>query len=299
MFMISYQELVKAGVHYGHLAKYWCPKMAPYIWGYKNNIHLIDVSKTAAQIQKAAKFLEEVAAQNQVVMWVGTKKVAQDAVRASAEQFSHPFVTHRWIGGTLTNFPQVKKSVTKLLHLEDVLVKSDRGHYTKKELNTFQKNVDKLKKNVGGIIKFAWPVNALVVVDVRKERAAIREAARMGVPVIALVDTNSDPSFIDYVIPANDDSVSSIKVILNELSEAVARGAAKAREAEKQKQEVAAAQRAEKKAKSAAVATEKEAAQEAAAPAEGGEAKAEKKSAPRKPAPKAARPVKAETSDKK
>lgn len=296
MFMISYQELVKAGVHYGHLAKYWCPKMAPYIWGYKNNIHLIDVSKTAAQIQKAAKFLEDVAAQNQVVMWVGTKKVAQDAVRAAAEPFGHPFVTHRWIGGTLTNFPQVKKSVTKLLHLEDVLLKSDRGHYTKKELNTFQKSVDKLKKNVGGIIKFAWPVSALVIVDVRKERAVIREAARMGVPVIALVDTNSDPSFIDYVIPANDDSVSSIKIILQELSEAVARGAAKARDAEKQKQEIAAAQRAEKKAKS--VATEKEAVQ--AAPAQGETSSdSEKKSAPRKPAAKAPRSAKPETSDKK
>jgi small subunit ribosomal protein S2 len=289
--MISYQELVKAGVHYGHLAKYWCPKMEPFIWGFKNDIHLIDVSKTAAQIEKAARFLEQAASEGTSIMWVGTKKVAQDTMRSTAESFEHPYVTHRWIGGTLTNFPQVKKSVTKLLHLEDVLAKSDRTHYTKKELNTFQKTVDKLKKNVGGIIKFAWPVSALVVVDVRKEAAAIREAARMGIPVVALVDTNSDPSYVDYIIPANDDSVRSVQVVIKYLEDAVARGVAKAKEAEKEKKAAAEAQRAEKKAaKNAQVkekpAEEKAESKKAAAPA--------KKAPVKKVAPKATKEAPAE-----
>lgn len=223
-FMIDFRELVKAGVHFGHQSSRWCPRMAPYIWGKKNGVHLIDVSKTANQLEKAAKFLGEVAGQGKTVLWIGTKKPAQGAIKEAAAIAQMPSVTHRWIGGTLTNRLEVKKSITKYLHLEDVLKKAEDTHYTKKELNSYKKRVDRLGKNIGGIIKMKWPVGALVVVDVRKEQSAVKEAAVMGIPVIALVDTNSDPSLVSYVIPANDDAPKSIKIITEYLAEAAKKG---------------------------------------------------------------------------
>lgn len=224
--MIDFRLLVKAGVHFGHQSSRWCPRMAPYIWGKKNGVHLIDVSKTAHQLEKAAKFLEELAADGKTVLWVGTKKPAQAGIKQAAGVCGMPSVTHRWIGGTLTNNGQVKKSITKYLHLGDVLKKSDTVHYTKKELNSYKKRHDRLGKNVGGIVKMKWPIAALVVVDVKKEQSVIREASAMGIPVIALVDTNSNPSFVSYVIPGNDDAPRSINVIVEYLAEAVQRGKA-------------------------------------------------------------------------
>lgn len=222
--MFDLKKLIEAGVHFGHQTWRWCPKMKPYIWGSKNSVHLIDVSKTAIQMEKASKFLEKIASEGKTILWVGTKKSAQHAIQDIAIKLTAPFVTHRWIGGTLTNFPQVKKSVTKLLHYEDVLSKADQHLYTKKELGLFQKMVERNQKNVGGIRKLSWPIGAVVIVDVKKEHTAVREAASAGVPIVALVDTNSDPSLVDYVIPANDDIPRSVSVILGYLSEAVARG---------------------------------------------------------------------------
>lgn len=223
--MIDFRTLVKAGVHFGHQKTRWCPKMAPYIWGYKNNIHLIDVSKTAAQLEKAAQFLQSVAAEGKQILWVGTKKAAQDSVFATATGLQQPYVNHRWIGGTLSNNSQVRKSVTRLLHHEDIIAKAEKfPHYTKKEFAIFQKMVDRLQKNVGGIRHLAWPVGAIVLVDVIKEQSALKEAVRMGVPVVALVDTNGDPSFVNYVIPANDDAPRSIKIIIDYLGQAVRKG---------------------------------------------------------------------------
>ncbi len=219
------RKLVEAGVHFGHLMSRWCPKMAPYIWGHRNKVHLIDVSKTAHQIEKAASFLESVAAEGKQILWVGTKKAAQEAISNAAAACHMPSVNHRWIGGTLSNYTQVKKSVTKLAHHEDVIVKAaNMPHYTKKELNVFQKLVERLDKNVGGIRQLKWPIGAVVIVDVRKEAAALREAVAMGVPVVALVDTNNDPSLVNYVIPGNDDVPLAIEVVLQPLSEAAARG---------------------------------------------------------------------------
>jgi small subunit ribosomal protein S2 len=222
--MIDLKSLIKAGVPFGHQTWRWCPKMEPYIWGQKNSIHLIDVSATARQLEKATKFLEEVASQGKPILLVGTKKAAQNAIDAAAQKLQISAVTNRWIGGTLTNFPQVKKAVTKLLHYEDILAKSDAYSYTKKERAGFQKLIDRLVKNVGGIRKLTWPVGALVVIDVRKEHVAVKEAYAAGIPVVALVDTNCDPSFVDYVIPGNDDLPRSIEVILNYLAEGIARG---------------------------------------------------------------------------
>jgi len=223
--MIDFRSLIKAGVHFGHQKTRWCPKMEPYIWGFKNNVHLIDVSKTAIQLDRAAKFLQELAEQGKPILWVGTKKAAQDIIYQTATGLNLPYVNHRWIGGTLSNNSQVKKSVTKLLHFEDIVAKADKfPHYTKKEFSIFQKNADRLNKNVGGIRALTWPVGAVVIVDVLKEQSALKEAARMGIPVVALVDTNADPSMIDYVIPANDDAPRSIKILIDYLGQAVRKG---------------------------------------------------------------------------
>ncbi len=224
-FKELFGELVKAGVHFGHQKSRWCPKMEPYIWGYKNKVHLIDVSQTAAHLDKAEKFLESVAAQGKTILWVGTKKAASTPIKDMALKLNMPYVNHRWLGGTLLNFSQVKKSLTRLLHYEDILAKSESNpFYTKKELNLFKKTVDKLEKTVGGIRKLTLPIGAIVIVDVNKEQSAVKEAASMGVPIIGLVDTNSDPSLVDYVIPANDDSPQSINLIINYLGDAVLRG---------------------------------------------------------------------------
>lgn len=234
------RQLVKAGVHFGHQTSRWCPKMAPYIWGFKNKVHLIDVSKTAFQLEKAAQFLELIAAEGRPILWIGTKKAAQRVIKDQATTLKMPYVNHRWIGGTLSNHAQVKKSLTRLLHYEDILVKSKEvSYYTKKELNTFQKIVNRLDRSVGGIRNLTWPMGAVVVVDVTKEQSAVREAVSVGIPIVAIVDTNADPSLIDYVIPANDDSPQSIGVIIDYLGVAVSKGkeAAKKVAAEKQKEE--------------------------------------------------------------
>ena len=219
--MVNLKSLIEAGVHFGHQTSRWCPKMAPYIWGSKNDVHLIDVSKTAYQLEKAARFLEKMVMEGKSIMWIGTKKPAQAIIKSAAQEVRSPYVVHRWIGGTLTNYSQVKKSITKLLHYEDVIAKSEQSHYTKKELLLFQKKAYRLKENVGGIKGFAWPIGALVLVDVRKEQSALKEAVSLGIPVVALVDTNSDPSMVDYVIPANDDAPKSIKVVIDYLVEVV------------------------------------------------------------------------------
>lgn len=236
--MIDFRQLVKVGIHFGHQTSRWCPKMAPYIWGFKNKVHLIDVSKTAFQLEKAAQFLEKTAAKGEQILWVGTKKAARDTIYKLATKLNMPYVNHRWIGGTLSNYSQVRKSVTKLLHYEDVVAKAEKfPHYTKKELNTFQKIINRLKKSIGGIVDLKWPIGALVVVDVEKEQSAVREAAVMGVPVVAIVDTNGDPSLVDYVIPANDDAPQAIEFIMDHLAKAVSKGEEIAREESKQRKE--------------------------------------------------------------
>jgi small subunit ribosomal protein S2 len=221
--MIDFKLLAKAGVHFGHQTSRWNPKMAPFIWGERSGVHLVDVSKTAIQLEKAAKFLESLGAEGKQILWVGTKKAAQPAV-VQAGKHGMPYIVHRWIGGTLTNNSQVRKSVTKMLHFEDILAKSEQLHYNKKELNTYSKLIDRLEKNIGGIRNLRWPVGAVVLVDVRKEQTALREANAMGIPVVALVDTNGDPSHVNYIIPGNDDSPKAIRVVVDYLMEAAQRG---------------------------------------------------------------------------
>ncbi len=234
--MIDFRELVKAGVHFGHQTSRWLPKMSPYIWGVRSNIHLIDVSKTAHQLEKSAQFLQEVAGEGKQILWVGTKRPARAIIKEIATKLDMPYVNHRWVGGTLSNFAQVKKSITRLLHYEDVLEKSEKyPHYTKKELSKVKKNVDRMQNVIGGIRKLAWPIGAIVLVDVNKEHSALQEAVNVGVPIVALVDTNADPSLVDYVIPANDDAPHSIAILLEYLQAAVEKGkqAAVAKKTEK------------------------------------------------------------------
>lgn len=237
--MIDFKLLAKVGAQYGHQTSRWSPKMAPYIWGQRNGVHLIDVSKTAQQLEKAAKFLETIASEGKQILWVGTKKSAQNAVTEIGTTMKMPYVVHRWVGGTATNNGQVRKSVTRLLHFEDVVAKSEQFPYTKKELGVFQKNIDRLEKNIGGIRTLRWPIGAIVLVDVRKEGTALKEAASMGIPVVALVDTNGDPSLVDYVIPANDDSPKVIKVILDYLAQAAQKGAEAAAQHKIKQEEIA------------------------------------------------------------
>lgn len=235
--MIDFRSLVKAGVHFGHQTARWNPKMRAYIWGHKNKVHLIDVSKTAHQLEKSAKFLEKVVSEGREILWVGTKKPAQVVIHETAIKLGMPYVTHRWIGGTLSNYSQVRKSVTKLMHYQDIITKSEKiQYYTKKEINVFQKMVGRLEKNIGGVKKLSLPLGAVVLVDVRKERSALKEALVMGIPVVALIDTNGDPTGVDYVIPTNDDAPRAIKIIVDYLAASVEKGqVAAAKKAEEDK----------------------------------------------------------------
>lgn len=221
---IDFKKLIEAGVPFGHPTSSWNPKMAPYIWGRKNKVYLVNVLETARLMEKAAAFLTSVAAENKSILWVGTKKAARTIISETAKEIGCPYVSHRWIGGSLTNYIQIRKPIVKLLHFKDILAKTDHAHYTKKELSRLQKESDRLVNNFGGLINFKWPLGAIVIVDVRKEQAALREAAALGIPVVALVDTNSDPELVHYVIPGNDDGRDSIKIIVNYLAEAVKKG---------------------------------------------------------------------------
>lgn len=221
---IDLRLLIKNGVHFGHQKSRWCPKMKPYIWGYKNDIYLIDVSKTAHQLERAAKFLETVASEGRTILLVGTKKAAYDGIMKVAKENNLPYVVHRWVGGTFSNFRQVRKAIANMLHYEDILAKSEQFHYNKKELSTLKKREGRLNNIVGGIRNLTWPVGAVVVVDVKKEHVAVKEAHAVGIPVVGIVDTNSDPDMVDYVIPANDDAPRSINVLMDYLGEAIHRG---------------------------------------------------------------------------
>ncbi|MDQ5940525.1 MAG: small subunit ribosomal protein [Candidatus Dependentiae bacterium] len=246
MSMIDLKKLVEAGVHFGHHSSKWHPKMKPYIWGTRNKVHLINVAKTAFLLDRAEKFLEAAAAEGKQILWVGTKKTAQPIIRAMAEQLGMPFVYHRWIGGTLSNFDQVRKAITRLLHLRDAATKST-GRQTKKEHSVMLKEIERLEKNIGGISSMNTLPAAIVVVDAKKERAVIREANNVGIPVVCLVDTNTDPSGVSYLIPGNDDSAKSIEVIFSQLAASAQKGKAIADAAAAEAAAKAAAERAARK----------------------------------------------------
>jgi small subunit ribosomal protein S2 len=213
--MIDLRRLIKAGIQFGHQHKWGHPKSRRFLWGQRNGIDLIDVSQTATMLETAAQFLEKSAREGKEILWCGTKKAAQKAMEP-VEKAGWPVIRHRWVGGTFTNPNEVRKAVRKLVHNKDILAKSDRSHFTKKELSVLHKVTERLSKTVGGIEALKWPVGALVVIDVRKEHVAVKEAIACGIPVIALVDTNASPDGILYPIPANDDGEESVYILVGE-----------------------------------------------------------------------------------
>lgn len=219
------EKLFEAGVQFGHRTQCWCPKMAPFIWGKKDGIHLINVALTDIQLTKAEKTLEAIAAKGLPILWVGTKKIARNIVSKFAQECNSPFFANRWVGGTLTNYQEVKKAVKKMLYNEEIYQKSEsQDIYTKKELNLLQKKVQRSKKIISGIEKLSYPIGALIVTDVQKDKVAVKEAIRIGVPVIGFVDTNADPEGITIVIPTNDDLEDSLSIIAQYLSNAINKG---------------------------------------------------------------------------
>lgn len=223
-------QMINAGVHFGHKKSKWCPKMKPYVWGMRNKVYYIDVTKTLYIIEKAKEYLANVTRTGGRILWVGTKKSAAEVVGAVATDLGHPYVTHRWIGGTLTNFEQVKKGVTKLLDLREVISKPFAG-LKKKEVGRMAKEAARLEKNFGGIVSFRYPPAVLVVVDIKNSATAVKEALACNIPVIGLVDTNSDPTGLTITIPTNDDSSKAIGLVLSMLAEGAKQGAAQYKEA--------------------------------------------------------------------
>ena len=217
----------EAGVQYGHKTSSWCPKMKPFIWGKKDGIHLINIAITDIQLSKAEQLLESIASKGLPILWVGTKKIAKNIIKTCAQKTNSPYFCERWVGGTITNYYEVKKAVKNMLYNKEILEKSaDKGYYTKKELGVFNKRIERSEKTVGGIENLSWPVGALVIADVNKDCVAVKEALREGIPVIALVDTNCNPDGVTVVIPANDDLEDSVNAIFNYLLEAVQKGIA-------------------------------------------------------------------------
>jgi len=220
---IDLQEMLKAGVHFGHKTSRWSPKMHPFIWGAKNKVHLIDVSKSAFLLERAGNFLKDLSGSGKSFLFVGTKKAAQATTQKVAVALGMPFVINRWVGGTLSNYDQVKKAITRYLHLQDV-VKKSTAHYKKKEIVMMNKEIARLEKNIGGIVNLDYPPAAIIIVDAKKEHSTVKEASKLGIPVVAMVDTNTDPDGVSFVIPSNDDSPKAIAFILNYLETVIKDG---------------------------------------------------------------------------
>lgn len=226
MAQVEYKDLLDAGVHFGHLTRKWDPKMAPYIFMEKNGIHIIDINKTLVCLQEAANAIKSIVRSGKRVMFVATKKQAQDIVSQHARELKMPFVTERWLGGMLTNFATVRKSLKKMSSMDKMMKEESFKNLAKRERLTVTRERDKLEKLLGGIADLTRPPAALFVVDIKREHIAVAEAKKLGIPVIGMVDTNSNPNTIDFPIPANDDAYKSISLILKVIAEAVEEGLA-------------------------------------------------------------------------
>ena len=224
MSRTNFQELLDAGAHFGHLARKWNPKMAPYIFDQKNGIHIIDLHKTVVKIDEAAEVLKEMARSGRKVLFVATKKQGKDVVAEKAAAVNMPSVTERWPGGMLTNFPTIRKAVKKMNTIDKMKEDGTFEKLAKRERLQVERQRTKLEKNLGSIRDMSRLPSALFVVDVQKEANAVKEANRLNIPVIAMVDTCCDPTPIDYVIPANDDATKSIELILDVLCKAIQEG---------------------------------------------------------------------------
>ena len=239
----NFEQLLEAGCHFGHLKRKWNPAMAPYIFMERNGIHIIDLNKTAIKIEEAAEALKNIAKSGRKVLFVSTKKQGQEVVAAKAQEIEMPYITERWAGGMLTNFPTIRKAVKKMATIDKMMSDGTFDNVSKREKLQITRQREKLEKNLGSIKDLTRLPSALFVVDVMKEHIAVAEANRLGIPVFGIVDTNSNPNNIDYVIPANDDATKSIEVILTAVCEAIKEGLEE-RKIEKADEEAAAAQNA-------------------------------------------------------
>ena len=241
MSRTTFDQLLQAGCHFGHLRRKWNPAMAPYIFMERNGIHIIDLHKTVAKVDEAAEALKQIAKSGKKILFVATKKQAKDIVAEKATSVNMPYVIERWPGGMLTNFPTIRKAVKKMANIDKLIADGTFSNLSKRELLQVTRQRAKLEKNLGSIADLTRLPSALFVVDVLKENIAVREANRLGIPVFAMVDTNSDPKNIDFVIPANDDAKDSVDVVLTACCQAIAEGLEE-RKAEKADEKAAAEQ---------------------------------------------------------
>ncbi len=224
MSVISMKQLLEAGVHFGHQTRRWNPKMAEYIFTERNGIYIIDLQKTVKKIEEAYFFIREVSMNGEDVLFVGTKKQAQDSIKEEAERSGQFFVNARWLGGMLTNFKTIQKRINRLKQLNEMQTNGVFDVLPKKEVIKLKGEMEKLEKYLGGIKDMKKIPGALFVVDPRKERNAILEARKLGIPVVAIVDTNCDPDEVDYVIPGNDDAIRAVKLIAAKIADAIIEG---------------------------------------------------------------------------
>ena len=219
-YKISLKEMLEAGCHFGHQARRWNPKMNEYIYTKRGGVHIFDLGLTAKKLTEAMEFVQNLTAEGKKIVFVGTKRQATAVIKEQAEKCGMPYVAVRWLGGIITNWEQIKKSLDKMMDLEEKKSKGEFKKYTKRENVLIDKQIEKLDRFLGGLRSLKSEPAAVFVVDVKKEIAAVKEARMKGIPVIAIIDTNTDPDLIDYPIPANDDAVSSIKLIVSKIAEA-------------------------------------------------------------------------------
>ena len=241
MSRTNFDQLLQAGCHFGHLKRKWNPAMAPYIYTERNGIHIIDLHKTVAKVDEAADALKQIAKSGKKILFVATKKQTKEVIAEKAASVNMPYVIERWPGGMLTNFPTIRKAVKKMANIDKLMADGTYSNLSKRELLQVTRQRAKLEKNLGSIADLTRLPSALFVVDVLKEQIAVREANRLGIPVFGIVDTNSDPNNIDFVIPANDDAKDSVETILNACCAAIAEGIEE-RKAEKADEKAADAQ---------------------------------------------------------
>jgi small subunit ribosomal protein S2 len=224
MIMLSMRDMLAAGVHFGHQTRYWNPKMAPYIFGARNKIHIIDLEKTLPAFTESLTFVRSLASRKHKILFVGTKRAAAKVIREQAVRVGMPYVDQRWLGGMLTNYKTIRQSIRRLRDLEEQASNGTFEKLTKKEALQRTRLMDKLERSLGGIKDMGGLPDALFVIDVENERIAISEANKLGIPVIAVVDTNSDPEGIDYLIPGNDDAIRAIRLYVAAIADAIAEG---------------------------------------------------------------------------
>ncbi len=224
MSVVTMKELLESGVHFGHQVKRWNPKMKKFIFGERNGIHIVDLQKTLKGVEEAYNFVKQVAATGASILFVGTKKQAQDAIAEEANRAGAFYVNNRWLGGMLTNFSTVRKSIERLKKIETMKEDGTYNVLTKKEVSQLEKEREKLQKNLSGIKDMTNLPGAIFVIDPKKEKIAIAEARRLAVPIVAIVDTNCDPDDVDYVVPGNDDAIRAIKLISSKMAEAIGEG---------------------------------------------------------------------------